>query len=267
MTDISVITPTRNEVGNVERLVSRVHGALKAHAYEHIIVDDDSPDGTADVARDLAVSYPVRVVVRNHERGLASAVIAGFSRAMGDALCVIDGDLQHPPETIPKMYEAMVDADHDLVIASRHVAGASIEGWPARRRIISRIARGLAHLALPEARGIRDPLSGFFLVRRRVIEGTDLNPIGYKVLLEVLVRCTYRSVIEYPYVFVEREVGDANLSAAEDINFVRHLWSLRRRHRETSGLRSESAVRPRESYSRNSDLAGRSASRSRLSRP
>lgn len=223
--DISLVAPTYNEKDNVATLADRVHKALSPYTYELIIVDDNSPDGTAELAQSLTSQYPIRVLVRTDERGLASAVVAGFNEARGNVLGVIDADLQHPPEAIPSLLEA-IRAGADVAIGSRYVEGGGIEGWSLDREIISRGAKLIAALALRSIRGIRDPLTGFFLFKRDVIAGAVLSPTGYKILLEVLVRGHVTQVVEVPYTFKQRERGQSNLTLREQVNFLRHLFRL-----------------------------------------
>lgn len=222
--ELSLIAPTYNEKENISYLLKRVHEALSDYRYEVIVVDDNSPDGTAEEARRLSVEYPVKVLVRTGERGLASAVVAGFREADGDVLGVIDADLQHPPEALPSLLEA-IRSGADVAIGSRYVEGGGIEGWTAKREVISRCAKLLAML-VPRARGIKDPLAGFFLFKRSVIEGTELSPIGYKILLEVLARGNADKVVEVPYTFRERERGQSHLTYREQVNYLKHLWRL-----------------------------------------
>jgi dolichol-phosphate mannosyltransferase len=224
--ELSLIVPTYNERENIAPLVERVHRALAQCRYELIVVDDNSPDGTSEVARSLSDQYPVKVLVRTTERGLASAVVAGFKEARGEVLGVIDADLQHPPEAIPSLLEA-IRAGADVAIGSRYVEGGGIEGWSTKREIISKGAKTLARTLLPASiAGIKDPLAGFFLFRREVIDDAVLSPTGYKILLEVLVRGNASQVTEVPYTFRERERGQSNLTFREQVNFLKHLSRL-----------------------------------------
>ena len=225
--ELSLIVPTYNERENIETLVERVHKSLSAYNYELIVVDDNSPDGTAELAKSLSSKYPIRVIVRTNERGLASAVVAGFKQAKGDILGVIDADLQHPPEFIPHLMQGIREGA-DVAIASRYVKGGAIEGWTLKRKTISLGAKLPANVLLAAARKIKDPLSGFFLFRKQIIEGTELSPIGYKILLEVLVKGKPARVVEVPYTFKEREKGKSNLTAKEQINYLKHLYRLAR---------------------------------------
>ena len=223
--ELSLIAPTYNEKENIVPLVERVHKALSQYNYELIIVDDNSPDGTAQLANSLSSKYPLKVIVRTTERGLASAVVAGFSQAGGQVLGVIDADLQHPPEAIPALLDA-IRGGADVAIGSRYVEGGGIEGWSTKREIISIGAKTIARLLLSSVKGIKDPLAGFFLFRREVIEGAVLAPTGYKILLEVLVKGNASQVVEVPYIFKERERGKSNLTFNEQLNFLKHLSHL-----------------------------------------
>lgn len=223
--ELSLIAPTYNERENLVPLVERVHEVLSKYRYELVIVDDNSPDGTAELARSLSTKYPLKVIVRTAERGLASAVVRGFNEASGRVLCVIDADLQHPPEAIPDLLEA-IDSGADVVIASRYIPGGGVVGWSTKRKVISKGAKFLASHLLSSARGIRDPLSGFFLFRKDVIDGVTLAPTGYKILLEVLAKGHPTRVTEVAYTFQERERGVSNLTFGEELNYLKHLGRL-----------------------------------------
>jgi dolichol-phosphate mannosyltransferase len=163
--------------------VQRIGRALEGVDYEILIVDDDSRDGTEELVAKLSRHYPLRLVIRRDKKGLASAVVDGFGLADARAIGVMDADLQHPPEILPSLLRAL-DGGADMAIGSRYVAGGGCEGWGLMRRVISRGAGFLAHLFLPSTRGIADPMSGYFMLRPQVIEGADLRPTGYKILLE-----------------------------------------------------------------------------------
>ncbi len=224
-TEFSLVVPTYCESQNIAILVERVHQSLSSYSYELVVVDDNSPDGTSEIANSLSQQYPVRVITRRNERGLASAVVEGFKQARGDILGVIDADLQHPPEVIPELLETVMSGA-DVVIASRYVEGGGSEGWSASRKIISKGSKLLAQALLSSARGIKDPLSGFFLLRREVIDGVELSPTGYKILLEVLVKGKAREIAEVPYIFRVRERGTSNLTSGEGIRYLKHLTRL-----------------------------------------
>jgi len=228
---LSIIVPTYNEAENVRELIERVEASLKGLDFEVIVVDDSSPDGTAEIAEELGKIYGnVKVVKRPRKMGLASAVLDGMKAAKHELIAVMDADLQHPPELLPKLLEKAMEG-YDIVVASRYVEGGGIEEWGFWRRLISRGATFLAHTLLPRTRGVKDPMSGFFLIRRGVVEGVELNPIGYKLLLEVLVRGRYERVAEAPYVFEARRRGRSKLGLREVFDYVVFLFKLMRQRR------------------------------------
>tara|TARA_B100000029_G_scaffold34923_1_gene32813 strand:- start:97 stop:1266 length:1170 start_codon:yes stop_codon:yes gene_type:complete len=238
---LSLVIPTYDEAANVGRLVRRLHQVLAATGvgFELIIVDDDSPDCTWKVAAGLVQDVPsLRVIRRTGASGLATAVICGWSHARGDVLGVIDGDGQHPPEVVTDLLAAM-DGQTEVAVASRHVDGGGVSDWSAIRRLLSRGAQALGLLLLPGTVGrVTDPMSGYFLVRRDVVAGVDLDPVGYKILLEVLARGEVRRVAERPYVFLERSEGESKVSAGHYVGYLRHLMRLR-----LHPLRSRALVR------------------------
>lgn len=226
---VSIIVPTYNETENLLALVERIDKALSpAIDYEVVIVDDDSPDGTAAVANNLSQKYPIRVIVRKEARGLASAVVQGFRCAKAQTLTVIDADLQHPPEIIPQLLTE-IWRGADIAISSRYTAGGDIPQWSIQRKLISQVAVLIAKAVLPNCRGITDPLSGFFAVAEKTIKNVELHPTGYKILLEVLALGHYNKVIEIPYSFGEREKGRTKYNVRETVNYCKHIVSLARR--------------------------------------
>jgi dolichol-phosphate mannosyltransferase len=238
---LSIVIPTYNEKENITPLVERLHRALAGRPYEIVFVDDNSRDGTAEAASSLSSRYPVRVIVRTTERGLASAVVHGFRNTTSAIIAVMDADLQHPPEIIAGLLKSIEDGS-DLAIGSRYVRGGSCEGWGLVRRIISRGAIFLAHLLLPRTRGIHDPMAGLFMLRRPVIAGADLKPTGYKILLEILIAGHFNKVAEVPYAFKIREKGKSKLSSRQQIDYLKHLYSLMKRSGELIRLVKFAAV-------------------------
>ncbi len=186
-------------------------------------MDDGSPDGTAAVAEGLGRTHPVRVVRRAGKAGLASAVVAGFGVAKGDVLVVIDADLSHPPEVVPDLLRAL-ESGADLAVGSRYVRGGGTRDWPVKRRVVSRIACLLGNLLVP----IRDSTSGFFALRRAVVEGVTLNPIGFKIGFEVMARGRYRTAVEVPYVFRDRELGASKFGRREVLQYAVQLGQVAR---------------------------------------
>jgi dolichol-phosphate mannosyltransferase len=221
------VVPTFNEAENVERVISRCRKAMDGMDYELIVVDDDSPDETWRIAEEAGAGTDrVNVHRRQTERGLGTAVAFGFERATKEFCVVIDADLQHPPELIPELVNH-VSEYVDIVIGSRYQKGGRVVNWPLSRQVISHGAIALTKLCIGEARGLNDPLSGFFLVRRSVVDEASLDPRGYKILLEVLVECDYAHVVEVPYRFDERERGSSKLTADAIRAFLAHLFVLR----------------------------------------
>jgi dolichol-phosphate mannosyltransferase len=225
---LSIVIPTYNERESLPALLDRLNRTLDDRKiwYEVIVVDDDSPDGTWELAESLrSRDQKLRVIRRRGQRGLATAVVAGWSEARGDVLGVLDGDLQHPPETVGGMLDAMERYGADIVVASRSAPSGGASNWSARRRAISWFATLLALGLLPLG-GVRDPLSGFFILRKDVVSEVTLKPEGYKILLEVLVRGRWRTVREVPYTFEEREKGRSKMGWPEVLAYLRHVGSL-----------------------------------------
>jgi dolichol-phosphate mannosyltransferase len=228
---VTVIVPTRNEAGNVAPLLERLRPALHGVDAEVLFVDD-SDDTTAEVVRREAKPSGLSVRLLHREPGdrcggLGGAVLAGLRASNGRWVVVMDGDLQHPPETVPLLLKAGADAD--VVVASRHVGGGSSDGlvgWS--RLLISGGATSLAKLAFPRClHGTTDPMSGFFAVRRDAMDWEALRPDGFKILLEVLVRSGPLRVAEVGFSFAERLSGDSKASLREGMRFLRSLIRLR----------------------------------------
>lgn len=224
---VSIIVPTYNERGNLDPLLEGIDDALGSHGtpYEVVVVDDDSPDGTWKRARELADRYPVRGIRRTGERGLATAVLRGVAEAKDDILVVMDADLQHPPERIPDLLEA-IEAGADVAVGSRFVEGGDPGGLSGPRRLVSAGADVLARTLFARARPVEDIQSGFFAFRREVVDDADLEPVGYKILLEVLVLGDHDGVAEVPYAFREREEGRSKLGLGAIADYLRHVASL-----------------------------------------
>lgn len=228
---LSLIVPTYCEAKNIADLVIRLAELLDTvlpGLYEIIVVDDNSPDGTWQVAQRLCADLPaLRVIRRDTERGLSTAVVRGWQAARGDILGVIDADLQHPPETVIDLYR-MMERGSDLAVATRHVEGGGVSDWSLARRFISRAAQVIGLVVLPGVVGrVTDPMSGFFMVRRRAIENIELQPLGYKILIEVLARGRCRWIGEVPYVFRERDQGASKVTRKIYWEYLRHLLRLR----------------------------------------
>ncbi len=219
---LSIVVPTYNEALNVKTLIERIHAAMGNISYEVVVVDDNSPDGTWKIASELSSKYPVNAICRKNEKGLASAVLHGLAQSRGEYVCVIDSDLSHPPEIIPQMLKRIQEKTCDAVVASRYTGSGSVEEWPLHRKIIS---FGATLLAKPLT-SVSDPMSGFFLVNRSKLRLNEINPIGYKILLEVLVKSNLTNVEEIPYTFVNRAVGKSNLGPKQYVEYVIQLSNL-----------------------------------------
>jgi dolichol-phosphate mannosyltransferase len=218
--------PTYNERENIGELINKVENLLCSISFEFIIVDDNSPDGTHEVSKNLNVKYGnVRTIKRSRKLGLSSAVSVGFEKTNAKLLAVIDADMQHPPEVLPQMY-SKISEGYDLVVASRYVDGGGTGDWKFHRMLISRVATTLAHILLPSTRKVKDVMSGCFMLRREVIDGACLNPIGFKILLEILAKCNFNQVAEVPYTFRNRRNGKSNLSPKEMRSYVIHLCNI-----------------------------------------
>ncbi len=236
---VSIVLPTYNEAANIQEALRRAAQALRkaGEDFELIIVDDSSPDGTADLAEALAGEIPVRVLRRPARQGLATAVVGGWSMAKGDVLGVMDADLQHPPEVLAQLVSALRNYNADVAIATRAgPGGGSAEDWSWMRKLNSWTARHLAACVLPQTLAeISDPMSGMFLVRTRALEGVQLEPTGYKILLEVLGKAHYRELVEVPFLFQARSLGSSKLGWRESLQYLVHLARLAR---ATGQLRS-----------------------------
>jgi dolichol-phosphate mannosyltransferase len=223
---LGVVIPTLNEAGNMPTLLNRLRAALDPTGidFELIVVDDDSTDGTADAVRTIAKEDArVRVLVRKGQRGLAGAVIHGWANTDASLLGVIDADLQHPPEVLPELLAA-VSGGKDIAIASRYATGNkdSVGEWSKARLWISRASTlATAPLQRKNVR-IKDPMSGFFVVRRSCIDGIDLQPQGFKILLEILVKGRIQSAVEVPFQFATRQSGKSKA----DFKVALHYFSL-----------------------------------------
>jgi dolichol-phosphate mannosyltransferase len=196
--------------------------------YELIVIDDDSSDRTWEIALALTPQYPrLRVVRRQGEKGLGTAVVRAWQVARGEILAVMDADLQHPPEANLALLAEM-NRGADLALASRHVEGGGLSDWSVLRRLLSRGAQLIGLLVLPGVLGrVTDPMSGFFMVRRSALEGASLNPVGYKILIEVVARARVRWIGEVGYVFRERTDGKSKVTASIYAQYLEHLVRLR----------------------------------------
>ncbi|MCU1298465.1 MAG: glycosyl transferase family 2 protein 2 [Acidobacteriaceae bacterium] len=223
---LGLVIPTLNEAGNMQTLLNRLQVALGTVDvdYELIVVDDNSSDGTAEIVQTYAERDPrVRLFVRKGQRGLAGAVIHGWAHTDATLFGVIDADLQHPPEVLPKLLSVVLEGK-DIAIASRYATNSheSVRQWSKARLFISRASTWATTPLQRKDVRIKDPMSGFFVVRRECIESIELHPQGFKILLEILVKGRIKSAVEVPFLFATRHSGKSKA----DVKVALHYFSL-----------------------------------------
>jgi len=232
---LSLVIPTLNESDNITDFLAAVRANLDQALpgqYEVVVVDDDSPDRTWEIAARLCATFPeLRVVRRRNEGGLAVAVIRGWQVARGQILGTINADFQHPPDVLGRLLERRGDAD--LVVATRHSDGGGLGDWGLARRVSSWGAAQIGRWLLPNVYSrVSDPLSGCYLVRRQAIAGVELKPLGYKSLMELLVRGNIGEIHECGYEMRKRVRGQSKVHALHPLQYVRHVLRLRASVRE-----------------------------------
>jgi dolichol-phosphate mannosyltransferase len=242
----SVIIPTYNESQNIVRLIEAIRNDVARHFLtEIIVVDDNSPDGTGRLVEefDHALRYRERilqrirvgdtkmneclisVINRKSKQGLVSAILEGVKKSSGDYIIVLDADFSHPPGLVIRIMNEILDSNNDIVVASRYCKGGKIQGWTVKRRIISKGATILARL-LVRSKGVSDPVSGFFGIRRSIIVKMQFVTSGYKILLEILVKSDGAKVKEIPYTFTDRKEGSSKLDSTVLLDFAKALMRL-----------------------------------------
>lgn len=230
--DATLVIPTYNEVENVAELLARLTAEVAPQLAVEVVFVDDSTDGTPAAITAAAAGCPFPVTVLHRDApagGLGGAVVEGLRAATAPWVVVMDADLQHPPEVVPLLVRAGDRDAAELVVASRYAAGGATAGLAGGYRLaVSGGSTRLSHLVLGRAlRGISDPMSGFFAVRRSIVPTDSLRPLGYKILLELVVRCRPSTVAEVPYHFAERYAGTSKARLREGFRFLRHLFGLR----------------------------------------
>ncbi len=232
---LSVVVPTYNEAGNVEVLAEKIGQALEGIDYDIFFIDD-STDDTPDILSSLAGRDPhVQFLHRVNEKGLATAVIKGFEIADGDFLACMDADLQHPPEILRPMYAALCSGA-DICVPSRLIKGGSDGGLNLYRKFVSGTARWMGKILLPCLKKISDPTSGLFMFRKEMLDGADLQPVGWKIMIEVLAMTDYSLVVEIPYSFQDRASGESKLSKDATLQYIEQLFGLRKRGKKHEDL-------------------------------
>ena len=225
--DLTVIIPTFNEGENIEATIRAVEVVLDGAGIrgEILVVDDSSPDGTIPAVRALEAVFPnVRLAVRSSDPGLSQSVVEGFSLARAPVFLVMDADFSHPPDFIPRFLDEILGGA-DVVIGSRYIKGGGVEAWPLSRRVISSGATLLGRILFPE---ITDPVSGFFAVKKEVVAGAPLRPRGYKILMEVLGKGSWRQAREIPFVFRDRRAGASKLRPGTILDYIRQVLDISR---------------------------------------
>jgi len=220
---ISIILPTYNEIDNIKIIIPKIAEVLDREGlqWEIIVVDDDSPDGTASMAEEYGKKYHVKVCVRKTDRGLSKSVIKGFELAEGDICLVMDADLSHPVEKIPDMVKPIILNECDASVGSRNIPGGECGEWPLLRRVMSKIAGYMAK----GVTSMSDPTSGFMAIRRSILDNIDIDPLGWKIVLEVIVKAQ-PMIKEIPILFSERKKGKSKLGIKAQIDYLHHLWKL-----------------------------------------
>jgi len=226
----ALVVPTLNEAGNIDEVLNQLTAVLSETQYEYeiVVVDDGSTDGTVEQVRDWTKRDPrIRLLCRVGERGLAGAVLCGWSQSQANLVGVIDADLQHPTQLLPELLRAAEQAD--IAIASRYARSHGTKGWNVLRAAVSRLSTlAAAPLISKKNLGVTDPMSGFFIIHRHCIEGLTFQTTGFKLLLEILVRGRIRTALEVPYNFGLRRAGQSKASASVAFHYLHLLGRLSR---------------------------------------
>jgi dolichol-phosphate mannosyltransferase len=219
---VAIIVPTFNEAENIAPLITRISAALADFQWEIIFVDDNSPDHTANVVREFALTHPhIRIVQRVGRRGLSSAVIEGMLASAAPIVAVIDGDMQHDEAILPDLIRAVADHRADIAIGTRYALGGGTQGWDAARLRLSRAATRLGQITLRVP--LSDPMSGFFAVRRDVMTAAlpRLSGIGFKILIDILASLPqHPRIVEIPYQFRNRVAGESKADSQIALEYL-----------------------------------------------
>jgi len=220
---LSIIIPTYNEKENLPKLIKEIFSVLKNKDIETeiVVVDDSSPDGTGQTAKELSVKYPIQVINRSAKEGLSSAVIDGIGKAKGEIIGIMDADLSHDPAVIPKMLDAIMKQKNEIVVGSRFANGGKIEDWPFIRKLISWFA---VLIAFPFTK-VKDRTSGYLFFRKEIIDGVDLSVKGFKIGLEIMVKGKYKRWKEVGYTFKNRKNGHSKMNFNEILQYINQIGS------------------------------------------
>jgi dolichol-phosphate mannosyltransferase len=245
---VSIIIPTYNESRNIIGVLDTISKNLPKNLLtQAIVVDDNSPDGTGKVVEDYLknlkkiTNYTIEIIHRKTKDGLGSAILKGIQQAKGDMIVVMDSDFSHPPQIIPKLIESIKKYQCDIAVASRYINGGKIQGWSLKRKLMSKFATLIAKKGL----GIdtKDPMSGFFAFKRNIIKELNIDAIGYKILLEILVKTKGVNIKEIPYTFQDREIGSSKLGITTIIDYYKSVWKLYRYGKPLENQEKRSSVK------------------------
>ena len=246
--NISIIVPTYNESQNIIKILKKINDHIPRDVFsETIVVDDNSPDNTGKIVEEYInevrklANNTINIIHRKTKAGLSSAILNGIQKARGETIVVLDSDLSHPPNVIPKLIKAIREYHFDLAIASRYVPGGKVSGWTLKRKIMSKVATKIAKKFL----GIQssDPLSGFFAFKKNLIQGLNFDALGYKILLEILVKTKGAKIQEIPYTFQDRKFGNSKMNISTITDFLKAVFKLYKYGKSVESKETRSSIR------------------------
>jgi len=245
---ISILIPTYNESKNIIDILKSIGEHLPKNILtQTIVIDDNSPDGTGNLVEEYIKNVKkiagntIDIIHRRAKQGLSSAILNGIQNATGDTIIVMDSDFSHPPSIIPKMIDVLKQSQCDIVIASRYITGGGIQGWSLKRKLISKVATKIAKKGLGVKQ--RDPMSGFFAFKRNIINGLKFDAIGYKMLLEILVKTKGATVKEIPYTFTDRKFGSSKLGFSTITDYTKAVWKLFRSGKNVGNQEKRTSIK------------------------
>ncbi len=245
---VSIILPTYNESQNIVNILKLIGENIpKGIHTETIVVDDNSPDGTGEIVDDYISNIKkiaentIDIIHRKTKNGLSSAILNGIQNAKGETILVMDSDFSHPPQIIPKMIESFKQYQCDLVVASRYITGGNIQGWTIKRKLMSKIATLIAKKGLHVK--TKDPMSGFFAFKKNIINELNFDTLGYKFLLEVLVKTKGINIKEIPYTFENRKSGSSKLDNSVIIDYFKSVWKLYKNEKIKTSNEKRNSIR------------------------
>jgi dolichol-phosphate mannosyltransferase len=228
---VSIILPTYNESQNILNVLKTISEIIpKSIRIQTIVVDDNSPDGTGTIVEEYMknvkkiTDHTIEIIHRKAKDGLGSAILKGIQESKGDTIVVMDSDFSHPPQIILKLIESIKKYQCDIAVASRYINGGKIQGWSLKRKLMSKFATLIAKKGL----GIdtKDPMSGFFAFKKNIIQELNIDAIGFKILLEILVKTKGVNIKEVPYTFQDRELGSSKLTIRTILDYYKSVWKL-----------------------------------------